>query len=201
MPSSFNPRRWPRRLQLGVPETAGGTIPQSPPLKLGNIVGRAVTRLVGAILLEQSDEWATQRRYMSLETLAPVSDAPTVGLPAVAGRPRLSPAQEPQPLLHQRQGHDQRLPQRPFRSQQSTQDSSPKRRRVGAQVRGPGAPGSAPAVERSKPRKPPFGAARAGLFEASLIANAPQIGASSKECRLKTHESQIFPFDSPRHDG
>ncbi len=45
----------------------------------------AVTRLVGAILLEQNDEWAVQRRYMSLETLAPVSDAPTVSLPAVAG--------------------------------------------------------------------------------------------------------------------
>ncbi len=60
-------------------------IPQSPPLKLGNIVGRAVTRLVGAILLEQNDEWAVQRRYMSLETLAPVSDAPAVSLPAVAG--------------------------------------------------------------------------------------------------------------------
>ena len=45
----------------------------------------AVTRLVGAILLEQNDEWAVQRRYMSLETLAPVSDAPAVSLPAVAG--------------------------------------------------------------------------------------------------------------------
>ena len=44
----------------------------------------AVTRLVGAILLEQNDEWAVQRRYMSLETLAPISDAPTVSLPAVA---------------------------------------------------------------------------------------------------------------------
>ena len=44
----------------------------------------AVVRLVGAILLEQNDEWAVQRRYMSLETLAPVSDAPAVSLPAVA---------------------------------------------------------------------------------------------------------------------
>jgi transposase-like protein len=35
----------------------------------------AITRLVGAILLEQNDEWAVQRaRYMTLETMATVSD-------------------------------------------------------------------------------------------------------------------------------
>jgi putative transposase len=46
----------------------------------------AITRLIGAILLEQSDEWATQRaRYMTLETIGTVSDNPTVSLPAVAG--------------------------------------------------------------------------------------------------------------------
>jgi transposase-like protein len=45
----------------------------------------AITRLVGAILLEQNDEWAVQRtRYMTLETIAPLSDNPIVGLPAVA---------------------------------------------------------------------------------------------------------------------
>ncbi len=45
----------------------------------------AITRLVGAILLEQNDEWAVQRaRYMSLETIAPLSDAPLVSLPTVA---------------------------------------------------------------------------------------------------------------------
>ena len=45
----------------------------------------AIIRLVGAILLEQNDEWAVQRaRYMTLETIAPLSDDPTVSLPAIA---------------------------------------------------------------------------------------------------------------------
>jgi putative transposase len=45
----------------------------------------AITRLVGAILLEQNDEWAVQRaRYMTLETIAPLSDDPLVSLSALA---------------------------------------------------------------------------------------------------------------------
>jgi transposase-like protein len=46
----------------------------------------AIVRLIGAILLEQNDEWAVQRaRYMTLETIAPLSDDPAVSLPAIAG--------------------------------------------------------------------------------------------------------------------
>ncbi|TWB39629.1 IS256 family transposase [Nitrospirillum pindoramense] len=45
----------------------------------------AITRLVGAILLEQNDEWAVQRaRYMTLETIAPLSDDPTIMLATMA---------------------------------------------------------------------------------------------------------------------
>jgi putative transposase len=45
----------------------------------------SLVRLVGAILLEQNDEWAVQRsRYMTLESIAPLSDDPLVSLPAVA---------------------------------------------------------------------------------------------------------------------
>ena len=45
----------------------------------------AVVRLIGALLLDQNDEWAVQRaRYMSLEIIAPLSDTPSVSLPAIA---------------------------------------------------------------------------------------------------------------------
>ena len=45
----------------------------------------AITRLVGAILLEQNDEWTVQRsRYMNLESVAPLSDDPLVSLPTLA---------------------------------------------------------------------------------------------------------------------
>jgi putative transposase len=53
-----------------------------------NVVGifpndRAVTRLVGALLLEQSDEWTLQRRYMQLEGLQSLSDTAQPRLSAV----------------------------------------------------------------------------------------------------------------------
>jgi transposase-like protein len=45
----------------------------------------AIYRLVGAILLEQNDEWAVQRaRYMTLETITALSDDGPVSLPAMA---------------------------------------------------------------------------------------------------------------------
>jgi hypothetical protein len=45
----------------------------------------AIVRLVGALLLEQNDEWAVQRaRYMTLETISQMSNDPLISLPAVA---------------------------------------------------------------------------------------------------------------------
>ena len=54
-----------------------------------NVVGifpneDAITRLVGAILLEQNDEWAVSRRYMTLESIDQTSDNLTLKLPTVA---------------------------------------------------------------------------------------------------------------------
>jgi transposase-like protein len=44
----------------------------------------AITRLIGAILLEQNDEWAVQRaRYMTLETIAPLGDDTPIMLRAM----------------------------------------------------------------------------------------------------------------------
>jgi transposase-like protein len=43
----------------------------------------AVTRLVGALLLEQNDEWQLQRRYMQLEGLQSLSNNQTARLSAV----------------------------------------------------------------------------------------------------------------------
>ena len=43
----------------------------------------AIIRLVGAMMLEQNDEWSLQRRYMQLEVLQSLSDNPSALLSAV----------------------------------------------------------------------------------------------------------------------
>lgn len=44
----------------------------------------SITRLVSAVFLEQNDEWAVSRRYITLESIAHGSNNLTVKLPAVA---------------------------------------------------------------------------------------------------------------------
>ena len=44
----------------------------------------AITRLVGAMMLEQNDEWGLTRRYMQLEGLQALSDTVPTRLAAVA---------------------------------------------------------------------------------------------------------------------
>ena len=65
----------------------------------------AIVRLVGALFLEQNDEWAVQRaRYMTLETIAPLSDAASRGAlisPANAGEHG-----DQRRKLHHAKGHD-----------------------------------------------------------------------------------------------
>jgi putative transposase len=53
-----------------------------------NVVGifpndAAIVRLVGALLLEQNDEWQLQRRYLQLEGLQTISENQAVRLSAV----------------------------------------------------------------------------------------------------------------------
>ena len=82
---AFPPDHWPKLHSTNGLERLNGEIERRT-----EVVGifpndEAIVRLVGAILLEQNDEWAVQRaRYMTLETIASLSDDPVVGLPAVA---------------------------------------------------------------------------------------------------------------------
>jgi len=82
---SFPKERWPKIHSTNGLERLNGEVKRRT-----EVVGifpndEAIVRLVGAILLEQNDEWAVQRaRYMTLETMAVLSDDPVVGLPAMA---------------------------------------------------------------------------------------------------------------------
>jgi putative transposase len=48
---------------------------------------RTIRRLMGALLLERNDEYAIQKRYMGVESMAQLSENPSVRLPAPGGHP------------------------------------------------------------------------------------------------------------------
>jgi putative transposase len=83
---AFPKEHWPQLASTNPLERLNGEIKRR-----ANVVGifpnsGAITRLIGATLLEQTDAWAVARRYMSLETIRPGGDADTlVSLPAVVG--------------------------------------------------------------------------------------------------------------------
>jgi putative transposase len=82
--TAFPREHWPQIASTNPVERLNGEIKRR-----ADVVGifpnaEAVIRLVGALMLEQNDEWAVGRRYMTLDGLAAFSDAPQVRLPAVA---------------------------------------------------------------------------------------------------------------------
>jgi len=81
---TFPREHWPQIASTNPLERLNGEIKRR-----ADVVGifpndRSVIRLVGALMLEQSDEWAVTRRYMSLESLGTLSDDPVLRLSAVA---------------------------------------------------------------------------------------------------------------------
>src|SRR3954462_14058506 len=82
--TAFPREHWPQISSTNPLERLNGEIKRR-----SDVVGifpnaAAIVRLAGALMLEQNDEWAVSRRYMSLESLAVLSDAPRVSLPGVA---------------------------------------------------------------------------------------------------------------------
>ena len=82
--TAFPREHWPQISSTNPLERLNGEIKRR-----RDVVGifpndAAVVRLTGALMIEQNDEWVVGRRYMSLESLAPISNDPIIRLPGVA---------------------------------------------------------------------------------------------------------------------
>jgi transposase-like protein len=76
----FPKEHWPQIASTNPIERLNGEIKRR-----SDVVGifpneRAIIRLVGALMLEQNDEWAVSRRYISLESIGSVSEDPLIKL-------------------------------------------------------------------------------------------------------------------------
>lgn len=81
--TAFPREHWPQISSTNPLERLNGEIKRR-----SDVVGifpndAAVVRLTGALMIEQNDEWVVGRRYMSLESLAPISNDPIIRLPGV----------------------------------------------------------------------------------------------------------------------
>lgn len=82
--TAFPKEHWPQISNTNSLERLNGEIKRR-----SDVVGifpndAAIGRLAEALILEQEDEWALPRRYMTLESLATVSGNPLISLPGVA---------------------------------------------------------------------------------------------------------------------
>ncbi len=64
----------------------------------------SIRRLVGAVLMEQNDDWIQGKRYMTLETMAEVRAVSELTPAALPNQPRTTSPEMPPGNLHQLDG-------------------------------------------------------------------------------------------------